>query len=210
VHAGAGAPGISPGTPYFGFDIAKDIAYVASTGSSVLVLDGFGGVHRGGPVIPNAPITPYFGFNIARAIAPRTIPPRLGFTSANQGNQEVTSTTNVVIVSTALTAPDDGYVLVLGNASMGSNSAPDVAKAHVCLGVDSTACADSIEREVTIRSLLMNGGFASVAVSQAVFVNAGAHTFNLLVRKADAAGQVEYFDPTIVAVFVDHDGVGGS
>jgi len=28
VHAGGGAPAISPATPYFGFDVAVDLTYV--------------------------------------------------------------------------------------------------------------------------------------------------------------------------------------
>jgi hypothetical protein len=64
VHAGGGAPAI-PGTPYFGFDIAKGIAYApGASGNGIMVLDGFGGVHRVGLGSAVAP-TPYFGFNIA-------------------------------------------------------------------------------------------------------------------------------------------------
>jgi hypothetical protein len=78
VHAGGGAPAVFPKTPYFGFDIAKDIVYVprGSAGKDgILVLDGFGGVHAGGAIKGDslAPNTPYFGFNIARGIATRSV-----------------------------------------------------------------------------------------------------------------------------------------
>jgi hypothetical protein len=212
VHAGGGAPAISPKTPYFGFDVARDIAYVASSGNSVLVLDGFGGVHRGGPVIPVAPSTAYFGFNIARAIAHRNIAPRVNFNSANSGNVETTSSTNVVILSTTLVLPDDGYVVILGNLSMGNNSfvsGQDV-EARACVGVDNTVCLDSIDRSIAMEPFADAQSFQSVAVSQGAFLPAGAHTFNLLVRRASGAAPVIYFDPTIVAIFVDQDSVGAS
>jgi hypothetical protein len=78
VHAGGGAPAIMPLTPYFGFDIAKDVVYVprGSQGKDgILVLDGFGGVHAGGAIKgdPMGPGTPYFGFNVARGIASRSV-----------------------------------------------------------------------------------------------------------------------------------------
>jgi hypothetical protein len=76
VHAGGGAPAVFPQTPYFGFDIAKDIVYVPDGNlehDGILVLDGFGGVHAGGAIKsdPIGPPTPYFGFNVARAITAR-------------------------------------------------------------------------------------------------------------------------------------------
>jgi len=60
VHAGGGAPVISPATPYFGFDVAVSVEYVAvgtatATGDGLLVLDAFGGVHPGGALVGNPP-----------------------------------------------------------------------------------------------------------------------------------------------------------
>lgn len=82
VHAGNGAPTISPATPYFGFDVAQDIEFFQAQGTvsaGILVLDKFGGVHRGGGLQsqPISPMTPYFGFNIARAIVARDTKPRI-------------------------------------------------------------------------------------------------------------------------------------
>ena len=83
IHAGGGAGVISPGTPYFGFDVAADIAYVplgslAGHGDGVLVLDGFGGAHAGGALAASPPggPTPYFGFDVARALTYRSVPSR--------------------------------------------------------------------------------------------------------------------------------------
>ena len=88
VHAAGGAPAVSPQTPYFGFDIAKDVVYVprGSQGvDGILVLDGFGGVHAGGAIkgLSIAPTPPYFGFNVARAIALRANSPAV---TAGNGN----------------------------------------------------------------------------------------------------------------------------
>ncbi len=78
VHAGGGAPTITPRPPYFGWDAAIDIEVVAGDGSpnaadGILVLDKFGGVHPGGALVADPPVgsTPYFGFDIARALAYR-------------------------------------------------------------------------------------------------------------------------------------------
>jgi len=63
VHAGGGASALSPPTPYFGWDIAKDME-LASTG--YYVLDGYGGVHAGGGAPVMIPTAPYFGWDIAK------------------------------------------------------------------------------------------------------------------------------------------------
>jgi hypothetical protein len=63
IHAGGNAQAMTPATPYFGFDIAKDLE-LAETG--YYVLDGYGGVHAGGGASEMSPAAPYFGWNIAR------------------------------------------------------------------------------------------------------------------------------------------------
>ncbi len=65
VHATGGAPPISPGTPHFGFDIARDLEFLVTGG--MYVLDGYGGVHAGGGATPVDPAMapPYFDFDIA-------------------------------------------------------------------------------------------------------------------------------------------------
>lgn len=65
VHTVGSAAVMSPATPYFGFDVARDLE-LASTG--FYVLDGFGGIHAGGGASPMSPATPYFGFDIAKDI----------------------------------------------------------------------------------------------------------------------------------------------
>ncbi len=62
IHPGGVASAPSPATPYFGFDIARDIELVAN---GLYVLDGFGGLHAGGGAPTLAPGTPYFGFDAA-------------------------------------------------------------------------------------------------------------------------------------------------
>jgi hypothetical protein len=65
VHKTGSAPALSPATPFFGFDIAKDLE-LTSNGLGYYVLDGYGGVHSGGAASSLSPTTPYFGWNIAR------------------------------------------------------------------------------------------------------------------------------------------------
>lgn len=40
VHAGGGAPVITPGTPYFGFDIAKGMAYIPGNAGEAYTIIG--------------------------------------------------------------------------------------------------------------------------------------------------------------------------
>ncbi len=61
-HYGGGAAPLSPLTPYFGFDIARDVEFAAT---GFYVLDGVGGVHAGGGAPAPSPLTPYFGFDAA-------------------------------------------------------------------------------------------------------------------------------------------------
>jgi hypothetical protein len=65
IHAGGGASTISPPTPYFGFDIAKDLE-LTPDGTGYYVLDGYGGLHRGGSAPSLSPLAPYWGWDIAR------------------------------------------------------------------------------------------------------------------------------------------------
>ncbi len=65
IHAGGGAPDITPKTPYFGWDIARNLEMI-SGGSGFYVLDGYGGIHAGGTASDITPKTPYFGWDIAR------------------------------------------------------------------------------------------------------------------------------------------------
>lgn len=67
LHRGNGADRPSISSPYFGFDIARDLALTGA--SRGLVLDGFGGIHPfGGEPAPIIAM-PYFGFDVAEAIA---------------------------------------------------------------------------------------------------------------------------------------------
>ncbi len=60
LHSGGGAPMLNSPTPYFGFDVARDME-LGSLG--FYVLDGFGGLHSGGGAFPMNPGPPYFGFD---------------------------------------------------------------------------------------------------------------------------------------------------
>lgn len=118
VHAGGGAPVISAPTPYFGFDIAKDIVYVppgsGAGAGGYLVLDGFGGVHVGGSIsgFSVTPRTPYFGFNVARAIAVR----RSGFVARALGQvfYDASVSQGRNLSSSNVTRPETGVYCIRG------------------------------------------------------------------------------------------------
>ena len=209
VHAGGGAPVIAPGTPYFGFDVAKDIAYVpGALGEGYLVVDGFGGVHEAGALAAVTPTIPYFGFDIARGISYRNIPPRANG-NFNTLSWTVTSGTFTSIVSTIVNAPDDGYILLISNAEMFC-SVVDTggARTDVAIGIDSaTVPLAGFDYLLTIPdcSLVTAGAYERriVAVSNLFSVSAGAHTAHLLAK--DGAGPIQgvLSDITITAIYID-------
>ncbi len=67
LHPGDGAAPPANLPPYFGYDIARDLALTGP--GKGLVLDGYGGVHAFGGEQPPTPSTAYFGFDAAAAIA---------------------------------------------------------------------------------------------------------------------------------------------
>jgi hypothetical protein len=59
-------------TPYFGFDVARDLE-ITATGQGLFVLDGYGAVHASGDALSQIPdpyqglyVIPYFNFDIAK------------------------------------------------------------------------------------------------------------------------------------------------
>jgi hypothetical protein len=221
VHAGGGAPAISAQTPYFGFDVAQDIAYVpygagATFGNGVLVLDGFGGVHAGGalPGTQANPRTPYFGFNVARAITYRNVPPRAagstgtGFVQVNQ-----VSATFTTVSSATLVAPDDGFLLVTATANVNCGSATTSNLwGKFSLNVDSTAGLFDIDYDVFLPACNHSSIADTVAITRLFPVAAGAHTVHLLARKVSASGlaNLRVNRSSVTVLYVDLDGVGSS
>lgn len=220
VHAGGGAPIITPATPYFGFDIAKDVVYVPGTsGGGILVLDGFGGVHAGGALPSSSanPRTPYWGFNIARAIAPRTVPPRAaGLATANLIELGTTSATFTPAASVVMNAPDDGFLMVNGSTSVFCTTAvAGSATVEVRLGVDSTAGTTASSHwatfpDCTAASPGVIVPVESIAITQAFFVSAGSHTVHLLARKAGGSLALGVDSRSVTVVFIDQNAVGSS
>ena len=221
VHAGGGAPGI-PGTPYFGFDIAKGIAYApGASGNGIMVLDGFGGVHRVGLGAAVGP-TPYFGFNIARAISYRNVPPRI----ANDAGSTImdisdASATYTIIRSLTITAPDDGFLLVIGASYMGCDSLDesDTLGGELTINVDATTEPNAINNMGTAAFPDCRYGAAGVlfqtnnqTLAHVFPVSAGAHTVNLLVRKTGGSptADLRVLGRSLTALFIDHNALGAS
>ena len=216
VHAGGGAPAAPAGIPYFGFDIAKDIAYVPTSapGPGVLVLDGFGGVHSGGLGIVS-PATPYFGFDVARAIVYRNVAPRaVGATTDGGGDRNDNAA--FVVESLTITAPDDGFLVVTGNIQF---NCPDYMTAggvvgRVWLNVDSTALdADFSEHYAVLpcSGLVQNYFYAENMSPHKVYpVAAGPHTVNLVIQRTAGTKSFRWLDPHLSAVFIDLGATGTS
>ena len=210
VHAGNGAAAISPATPYFGFDIATDIAYAPGfTSDGILVLDGFGGVHPGGGLLGLvASDTPYFGFRVAQAIAYRNIPPRLGFSVQNSaGPEPIDSQNYFALRSTTINAPNDGFVLVMCTIEISIPSTEARGFARFAVGVD--ALDETLMMGWTTRlesGVLFEPTFPQTW-QQTVVVSAGAHSVHCLAR---GDGRLTSEDPSLTAIFIDHNSSGSS
>lgn len=211
VHAGNGAATVSPATPYFGFDIAADIAYVPGpTGDGVLVLDGFGGVHVGGALVGTlTPDTPYFGFRVAQAIAYRNIPPRLATsqtltpTPINIGSQSY-----FALASTTVQAPDDGFLVVMCTATILYRLGTGTAQARFAIGVDAL---DATVGLTWLTAQLASGEQETVTWQQtAVILQPGLHTAHCLGRSTGSTGTLAYLNPSQTAIFIDANSSGGS
>lgn len=222
VHAGGGAPLISPGTPYFGFDVATDIEFIpvgtaAATGDGILVLDKFGGVHKGGALAADPPSgsTPYFGFDAARAIVYRDIPPRAEGNATNL-NQTLSSTTYAVIRTESIRAPDDGFMLVVASAAVFCNASTGSTTAQLSLNVDSVGPHPDLDAyyagfpDCSTVPPGVSVPIQVVSITKLFPVSAGNHTINLLGRRAAGATVAGVSGQSIAAVFIDQDGIGGS
>jgi len=215
VHAGGGAGIVSPATPYFGFDIARDLAYVpGSSGDGLLVLDGFGGVHLGGAVVGVFPATPYFGFDIARAIVYRNVPPRING-SIDGSTINVASGSYVSLNSTSITAPDDGFLLVIGTTEMFCSSVlAGSSIGTINFDVDALAGDADLDYPLVVPDCTAGVGFFLfehvATVSGVVAVTAGSHTVHLLGRDSGGTHDPTFGDRTISAIFIDHGLFGDS
>ncbi len=215
VHAAGGAATITPATPYFGFDIARDLTFVPlgnaiGHGDGVLVLDGFGGVHAGGALAADPPSStpPYFGFDIARAIVYRNVPPRVTGTFMNLG-LSVTSSTFVVLSSDTIVAPDDGRVVVFGTSELHCSGSGGVS-AEFSVAINGTT--PPAGHDLLQRIPECSGGADSriYAITHVFPVSAGAHTFNLIGRRVSGTPSLTFTDRSIVVIFVDQDRFGWS
>ena len=212
IHAGGGAPVPPGGIPYFGFDIARDIAYLPGLNAdALLVLDGFGGVHAaGGGAFPP---TPYFGFDIARAIVYRSILPRAtGSATANVIELINTSTSFTVLRSVMINAPDDGFLFVSGSSYVGCNGAEVVTL--LAINVDATTQPSQIAFMGQASFNCANvAGFQNSnnqTLTHLFPVAAGPHTVNLLGRKKGGSGSASILGRSLTAIFIDHGASGSS
>lgn len=224
VHAGGGAPAISPATPYFGFDIAQDLVFVpvgesGLAGDGVLVLDGFGGVHPGGQLAftPPSPATPYFGFNVARAITYRNIPPRAaGYFSSLALNAGLGDGW-IVVGQATMFAPDDGFIMINGTTEVScDNFSTGGLVGELGFAVDSSTPDRPYQFTFDECSDLVNGtnrGHTQIAtVTGLVPVAAGAHIVQMLGQMiaGNVANTADFDWRSLAIVFIDQGNTGTS
>ena len=225
VHGGGGAPVITPATPYFGWDIARDFFYVPTStsdtnyGDGLLVLDGFGGVHTGGKLSTvSLPASPYFGWDIARAIAFRRIDPQAyGAVSTTWTDYTSAAWTQVIAESMNMVLPDAGYVIVtiscnIVNPDASSPPSGKCIGADIAIGVNSTSSADA----ASIRTA--NLGDAYIPMGSGVngyptdiasltrsfyFNTGGTQRFYFLARRSFGTGTVRILHPSITCLYVN-------
>lgn len=222
VHAAGGAPAIVPATPYFGFDVAASIEYIpigtaAASGDGILVLDKWGGVHRGGALAANPPSssTPYFGFDAARDIVFRNVPPRIVSASATSVVDLDTATPAYTTLAPAtIYAPTSGFLHVIGSSYMAclGGAGKDLI-AILSANVDSTGPGPNlfqgrVDWKDCAPAAAVYSPSQSRTVSFVIHVTAGLHTVNLLGRKVAGTGSVRFADGSLVVQFVAQDSHG--
>jgi hypothetical protein len=214
VHAGGGAPVISPATPYFGFDVAADLEFVAvgtaaATGNGLLVLDKFGGVHRGGALVAQPPggATPYFGFNVARAISLRDVPTRANGVH-NGAPTTVTSFSYVELVSASMRAPDDGVLVVTASASL-SCSGTGSSRMDFSVALNGTEPPGFLRQQHSIPDCSPSD-LRGAAITYVFPVTAGNHVVRAVGRHVLGAVSPAFSDRTISVVYVDRNANGSS
>lgn len=221
IHSGDGAPAIT-GAPYFGWDIARDIAYIpvgtpSSIGDGMLVLDGFGGAHAAGALIadPSSTTPPYFGFDIARAIVRRDAPVRVATSSsATVLDISTTSASWTTLRGLTIYAPVDGYLHIVGTSYMGcqAGGASNNLVARLGASVDSTSATSPFAMgNATWANCNTVAGFFPThnrTISMVVAVTAGPHAVRLLGIKAAGTGTVRFLGRSLNVQFVaaDHRG----
>ena len=220
VHAAGGAPVIAPATPYFGFDVAQSIEYIpigtaAASGDGVLVLDKWGGVHRGGALAANPPssTTPYFGFDAARDIVFRDVPPRIVAASETSiVDIGTASTAYTTLGSATIYAPTAGFLHVIGRSFMACTSLSGDLVAVLSANVDSTGPGPNELQGLATWSDCSRADIYFLSRNQTVsfliHVPAGLHTVNLLGKKVAGTGDLRFVDRTLVVQFVAQDSHG--
>ncbi len=222
VHAAGGAPAIVPAPPYFGFDVAQSIEYIpigtaAASGDGILVLDKWGGVHRGGALAANPPSSspPYFGFDAARDIVFRDVPPRIVAASATSVVDLATATAAyTTLASATIYAPTSGFLHVVGRSYMAcTGGAGKDLVALLSANVDATGPGPALlqgraEWVDCAPAVAVYNPTRNQTVSFVIHVNAGEHTVNLLGRKVQGTGALRFGDRTLVVQFVAQDSHG--
>lgn len=214
VHAGGGAAAITPATAYFGWDIAKDIAFIpvayndAIHGDGYLVLDGYGGIHRGGKLASiSVAGTPYFGWNIARALDFRRIDPQAYGTAETTFPNYTDDVIHTLTGPINMGLPDAGYVLVTGSVWIINSSTTAGQNIDVLVGIgeNSEAAMDTASMKgVTVQAeplaTVLNS--ATVSVSRLFYFDtSGTQRFYLLVRRDGGTGTVRAAYPCFNAIY---------
>ena len=217
VHAGGGAPAITPATPYFGWNIARDLVHIAvatsNSGDGILVLDGFGGVHKGGKLSTvTIDATPYFGWDIAKAIDFRRIDPQ-AYGDALASHVDITSSTFVKVIdaSVNMVLPDAGYVIVTiscmaENPSAGYFPTGDYVLGYIGIGVDSPTSADNQSWCYLGDTLLAGAYYPSESLSATKiyhFSSSGLKQFYFLALRSGGTGIFRIEHPTITCLYVN-------
>ncbi len=213
VHAGSGAPAISPATPYFGFDVAQDLTYIpqgsiAGHGDGILVLDAFGGVHVGGALTLDPPTvdTPYFGFDVARAIVSRAIPPRANGQSLN--NPVTLGSTFASYVGAFMDVPFNGWLIVTASAQFECLNAVSGTTAVVFgLALNGVAPANSY---VQVIDDCTAPGLEVASITHMFPVTAGRQGVGLVLAKRGGGIDPVVTSRDITILYVNQNSIGAS
>ena len=116
----------------------------------------------------------------------------LGWSTTSSGFQ--------VIRQCTLSVPQDGWVFISADGSLGRLGGEYEAQFEI--GIDSTSGDWNIDRWVNVYNDTGDGTDRSVALSVLKPVTAGTHTFYFLGSRYDGTATVLVYDPTLTVVFI--------
>jgi len=113
-------------------------------------------------------------------------------------NWTTTGSSFAVVRQCSFSAPQNGYVHIVANGSLGRQNGE--YEAQFRLGIDSTTGEADTDRFVNVYDDSGDGTDETLALSVLRPLKAGTYTFSLLGKRYSGSGTVRVYDPTLIVI----------